>query len=165
MEVSAFEEALQEKVANKRIEMIWFGGISNDLSKDVFHVTLQLEFKDSSSDQAAPPSANDQLEIKKGRLTVKKLRNRQRKFAQLKIRDRFFYNQEFYLQEPTEQLTAMGLGYTGRYTSRFFNRNRFIGVVGREAFHVFDLAQMDFIYADEASGYKVNIDKSKYDLY
>ena len=59
----------------------------------------------------------------------------------------------------------MGLGYTGRYTSRFFNKNRFIGVVGREAFHVFDLAQMDFIYADEASGYKVNLDKSKYDDY
>ena len=58
----------------------------------------------------------------------------------------------------------MGLGYTGRYTSRFFNRNRFIGVVGREAFHVFDLAQMDFIYADEASGYKVNLDKNKYDF-
>ena len=84
MEVSAFEEApfdvsqvlIQEKVANKRIEMIWFGGIGNELNKDVFHVTLQLEFKDSSSDQAAPPSANDQLEIKKGRLTVKKLRNR-----------------------------------------------------------------------------------------
>ena len=54
----------------------------------------------------------------------------------------------------------MGLGYTGRYTSQFFDRNRFIGVVGREAFHVFDLAKMDFIYADESSGYKVNIEKN-----
>ena len=62
------------------------------------------------------------------------------------------------MQEPTEIMIKMGLGYTGRYTSRFFDKNRFIGVVGREAFHVFDLAQMDFIYADVESGYKVNID-------
>ena len=57
--------------------MIWFGGIGQDLTKDVFHVTLQLEFKEPKlSDQAAAPSANDPLEIKKGRLTIKKLRNR-----------------------------------------------------------------------------------------
>ena len=54
-------------------------------------------------------------------------------------------------------MVEMGLGYTGRYTNRFFDRNRYIGVVGREAFHVFDLEQMDFIYADKESGYKVNI--------
>lgn len=42
-EISAFEDAqtlIQEKVANKRIEMIWFGGIGQELLKDVFHVTL-----------------------------------------------------------------------------------------------------------------------------
>ena len=54
-------------------------------------------------------------------------------------------------------MVEMGLGYTGRYTSKFFDKNRYIGVVGREAFHVFDLEQMDFLYADEDSGYKVNI--------
>ena len=62
-------------------------------------------------------------------------------------------------------MTMMGLGYTGRYTSRFFDRNRYIGVVGREAFHVFDLARMDFIDADPASGYKVNIDPKVFHLY
>ena len=62
-------------------------------------------------------------------------------------------------------MKSMGFGYTGRYTSRFFDKNRFIGVVGREAFHVFDLDQMDFIYADNASGYKVNIDPSIFQTY
>lgn len=56
-------------------------------------------------------------------------------------------------------MTEMGLGYSGRYT-QFFDKNRFIGVIGREAFHVFDLEAMDFIYADKQSGYKVNIDQS-----
>ena len=56
-------------------------------------------------------------------------------------------------------MIEMGKGYTGRYTSTFFDRNRYIGVVGREAFHVFDLEQMDFLYADADSGYKVNIDQ------
>ena len=55
-------------------------------------------------------------------------------------------------------MKEMGLGYTVSYRNQFFNKNRFIGVVGREAFHVFDLLQMDFIYADEQSGYKVNIE-------
>ena len=56
-------------------------------------------------------------------------------------------------------MKEMGLGYTGRYHSKFFNQNRYIGVVGREAFHVFDLTTMKFIYADPDSGYKVNINK------
>ena len=73
--------------------------------------------------------------------------------------DRFFYNQEFYLREPTQLMIEMGRGYTGRYTSKFFDRNRYIGVVGREAFHVFDLEQMDFLYADTDSGYEVNIEE------
>ena len=58
-------------------------------------------------------------------------------------------------------MMEMGLGYTGRYQFKFFNQNRFIGVVGREAFHVFDLAAMKFIYADPESGYKVNIKKEE----
>ena len=99
-----------------------------------------------------------------GRLTIKKLINRKGKPATLKHHDRFFYNQEFYLPEPSRQMVAMGLGYTGRYQSRFFNRNRFIGVIGREAFHVFDLEQMDFILADKANGYLVNIDREVYNL-
>ena len=53
-----------------------------------------------------------------------------------------------------------GLGYRGRYTKKSFNKNRFIGVVGREAFHVFDLEKMDFISADPEGGYRVNIDES-----
>ena len=53
----------------------------------------------------------------------------------------------------------MRLGYSCDETGGcHFDRYRFIGVAGREAFHCFDLAQMDFIYADEANGYKVNID-------
>ena len=52
----------------------------------------------------------------------------------------------------------MGLGYDCTDTGCHFSRDRFIGVVGREALHVFDLAQMDFVYADEASGYKVNLE-------
>lgn len=86
------------------------------------------------------------------------MRNRAGQAVFLKKPDRFFYNQEFYLREPTKLMIEMGLGYTGRYQSTFFNKNRFIGVVGREAFHVFDLLSMDFIYADSESGYKVNLD-------
>ena len=53
------------------------------------------------------------------------------------------------MREPTKMMKEMGLGYAGKYsTDMFFNRNRFIGIMGREAFHIFDLEQMDFVYAD-----------------
>ena len=55
----------------------------------------------------------------------------------------------------------MDMGYEGsKYMHKWFNKNRFIGVMGREAFHVFDLEQMDFIYADCDQGYKTNIENS-----
>ena len=44
---------------------------------------------------------------------------------------------------------------------RWFDKNRFIGVIGRMCFHVFDLESMDFIYADPERGYVVNIDVTK----
>ena len=42
-----------------------------------------------------------------------------------------------------------------------FDKNRFIGIIGRHAFHVFDLEAMDFLYADPERGYMVNIDEFK----
>ena len=62
------------------------------------------------------------------------------------------------MREPTKMMEDIGLGYHGKYTNRWFNKNRFIGVIGREAFHVFDLEQMDFVCADKTKGYKCNID-------
>ena len=35
-----------------------------------------------------------------------------------------------------------------------FDKNRFIGVVGNNALHVFDVEQMSFIFADQSLGYK-----------
>lgn len=93
-----------------------------------------------------------------GQIKIERAFNNQGQKMTLKCEDRFFYNQEFYLREPTEKMVEMGLGYTERYTIRFFDKNRYIGVVGREAFHVFDLELMDFIYADKESGYLVNIE-------
>ena len=66
------------------------------------------------------------------------------------------------MREPTKEMVEMGLGYQGKYTSRWFNKNRYIGVIGREAFHVFDLEQMDFVLADASKGYKTNIDSNVY---
>lgn len=49
----------------------------------------------------------------------------------------------------------LGLGNQGnRYTMRWFDKNRFIGVIGRVAFHVFDLESMDFITADDQQGFE-----------
>ena len=81
-----------EKVLNRRIEMIWFGGIHQELSNCVFQVTLKLDFV-----EATPGVEDDRVEVKNGHLLVKKLRNDSGKLAQLKKPDRFFYNQEFYL--------------------------------------------------------------------
>ena len=38
---------IKEKVENRLIEMIWFGGISNNLSDQVFHAVLELTFQES----------------------------------------------------------------------------------------------------------------------
>ena len=57
----------------------------------------------------------------------------------------------------------MGHGYQGgKYSKKWFNKNRYIGVMGREAFHIFDLELLDFIIADTTQGYKTNIDKNVY---
>ena len=34
-----------------------------------------------------------------------------------------------------------------------FERCRWVGVVGREAYHVFDLKKMEFVYAERELGY------------
>ena len=36
-------EKIRFKSEERLVEMIWFGGISNELSSDVFHVTLDLD--------------------------------------------------------------------------------------------------------------------------
>jgi hypothetical protein len=38
---------IKEKVENKLIEMIWFGGITDELSNEVIHVTLRLDFENN----------------------------------------------------------------------------------------------------------------------
>ena len=90
---------------------------------------------------------------------IKQLSNSKGEKVKLKTPDRFFYNQEFYLHKPTSHLIEMGLDNQGdNYLMKWFNKNRFIGVIGREAFHIFDLETMDFICADTNLGYVVNID-------
>ena len=130
--------------------MIWFGGVgAGSLNSKAFHVTLNISFAE-----------DDAKTFQSGNLTIRALYNNKGEEVSLKQPDRFFYNQEFYLQKPTQQLIEMGFGYQGKYTMKWFNKNRFIGVVGREAFHVFDLEMMDFIVADPERGYVVNIDPS-----
>ena len=94
-----------EKVENKRVEMIWFGGIAADLSSNVYHVTLNLNYKDHEPNQPV-----DDLEIEDGVLFIKILHNRRGERVRLKKADRFFYNQEFYMEKPTDAMTKMGLG-------------------------------------------------------
>ena len=45
--------------------------------------------------------------------------------------DRFFYNFPLYLEKPTQIMLEN--------SNPVFDKTRFIGVAGREAFHVFDL--------------------------
>ena len=75
---------IENLVEEKVIEMVWFGGIGNDLSNKVFHVRLTLESE--VADYA------EQVVVSSGVLEVKRLRNKQGKFAKLKKPDRFFYN-------------------------------------------------------------------------
>ena len=65
--------------------------------------------------------------------------------------DRFFYNQVFFLQKPTTYMLEKKI--EGVISLKSFDKNRFVGVAGREAFHVFDLEKMDFVCADKQSGY------------
>ena len=51
-------------------------------------------------------------------------------------------------------MIELGCGYEGsKYMQKWFNKNRYIGVMGREAFHVFDLEKMDFVLATTKKGY------------
>ena len=78
-----------EKVQNKRIEMIWFGGIHHALSDCVFHVTLKLDIAASAAPDARGMHDNT---VTGGHLHVKKLRNNSGKLVKLAKQDRFFYN-------------------------------------------------------------------------
>ena len=52
-------------------------------------------------------------------------------------------------------MEGLGLSNQGnRYTMQWFDKNRFIGVIGKVAFHVFDLEVMDFVAADETQGFE-----------
>ena len=113
--------------------MVWFGGLLNYLSANVFHAKLELDFDDDGD------AKTNSTDIKSGRLTIKRLRNKDGKFVQLKAGDRFFYNQEFYMREPTQMMKDLGHDYKGKYQDFFFDKNRYIGSMGREAFHIFDL--------------------------
>ena len=93
--------------------------------------------------------------VENGALSIKPLFNKQGKPASLRIPDKFFYNQHFFLRKPTQQMEELGWGNQGnKYTMRWFDKNRFIGVIGRVAFHVFDLEAIDFITADEKYGFE-----------
>ena len=41
--------------------------------------------------------------------------------------------------------------------NKCFDKNRFIGIAGREALHVFDTEKMDFVCADTRFGYRTLI--------
>eukprot|EP00354_Favella_ehrenbergii_P008853 CAMPEP_0170457592 /NCGR_PEP_ID=MMETSP0123-20130129/4839_1 /TAXON_ID=182087 /ORGANISM="Favella ehrenbergii, Strain Fehren 1" /LENGTH=217 /DNA_ID=CAMNT_0010721449 /DNA_START=869 /DNA_END=1521 /DNA_ORIENTATION=+ len=152
------EDVIKAKSEGRLIEMIWFGGINAILCDAVYHVTLKLDF-------LAPEKQQDKEEsvrVNGGKLTIRKLYNKKGDLVNLKHPDRFFYNQEFYLQQPTAKMVEQGLGYQGnKYTMKWFDKNRFIGAIGRMAFHIFDLEAMDFVYADLDRGYSVNLDELK----
>ena len=74
-------QLMLEKAQNRRIEMVWFGGINQEFSSCVFHVTLRLDFSDDYGE-----------DVQTGSLLVKKLRNSSGKLVNLKKPDRFFYN-------------------------------------------------------------------------
>ena len=141
------KEAMEARADERHIEMIWFGGIhSNTLFDSVYHVTLQLEFTEEST----PNFKN----ICDARIYMKPLKNKKKQLAQMKAPDRFFYNQAKYLKKPTFSMGQKGTGMHGnKYDIRWFDKNRFIGIMGRQAFHVFDLHLMDFIEADTKRGY------------
>ena len=80
-----------EKVQNKRIEMVWFGGIAHDLSDCVFHVTLKLDLAALDAPDAARGPHDNTTKLG-GHLHVKKLRNNSGKLVKLAKQDRFFYN-------------------------------------------------------------------------
>ena len=64
--------------------MVWFGGIEpagQSESTEVFHVQLHL----------------NKETVKSGQLSIKPLLNKDGQPAQLRIPDKFFYNQHFYL--------------------------------------------------------------------
>mmetsp|Transcript_5155 Transcript_5155/g.6319 ORF Transcript_5155/g.6319 Transcript_5155/m.6319 type:complete len:87 (+) Transcript_5155:688-948(+) len=85
------------QAAEEVIDMVWFGSIGDYLSDRVFHARLTLTFE--------PRDDQERVKVKKGALNIKLLRNSQGLFASLKMRDRFFYNQEFFMREPTERMS------------------------------------------------------------
>ena len=131
------QEAIKEHLENKHFEMILYGGIRHgQLYNIVFHCCLDFTYK--------------QNEISGASLSMKRLmdcRGVEYPHNTLLQNDRFFYNQVFYLEKPTY---AMREFYP---EGPYFDKTRFIGVAGREAFHVFDLEVMNFTYADHRIGY------------
>ena len=105
-------------------EMIYFGGISDSRA---YKVTLFQLQKDDP-----------------WRMTVKGIDEEINVHA-LQEDDRFFYNFPFYLRWPTRQMVELNIDGAN---DRKFDRTRFVGVAGREAFHVFDLKIEMFVAAD-----------------
>ena len=133
--------------------MIFCGGINqNGLLEDtVFKGYLNLAYE--ADDDCKVDFKNSR--VKSATIKVEHLYpNEERRNADgdaipvyLKASDRFFYNQVFYLKKPIE-------AEEGSFdAAKFFDKNRYIGMAGREALHVFDLEKMEFILADKTQGY------------
>ena len=122
------EEAKEANLEDRHFEMVWYGGIS--LTTDAYHVSLDVEYGqyDKGVDRAY--------------LTFKPLISKVTNEEEfLRVPDRFFYNQVFYLHKRKVN---------------FVEKNRYIGIVGREAFHVFDTELMQFSTEEVDDLYSTN---------
>ena len=86
---------------------------------------LDLVFQDSNSDN----------QVAKALLTVTPLHNINGDLVSLPVGDRFFYRHNYLLSKPTARMLQIGICASGKY----FDKHRYVGVAGREAFHIFDL--------------------------
>ena len=119
--------------------MVVYGGFMYGMKSEVNLCTLDLEYEDPDDKQTS--------RLSNITFNVTQLKNKRGENAELKERDRLFYNQVTYLQKPISSMVGV--------SRKLFDKSRYICVVGRRALHVFDIEEMDFIIADIEKGYEL----------
>ena len=128
---------------SRHYELLIFGGTSKGMivptpiSSQVYRVMVDLTM-DPESDQVT----NFSLRLER---LIKSNSQSGAEPADLLVGDRFYHCHVFYLQKPINN-ERISLG--GQARGAFFDKWRYLGVVGREAFHVFDLHRMEFVACD-----------------
>lgn len=98
------------------------------MTTDAYVVSLDLEYEEEAAADDCARTNDGVRSVESAYVSFRPLVSKQTgEESYLRVPDRFFYNQVFYIHKDK---------------TSYLEKNRYVGIAGREAFHVFDTELM-----------------------